>query len=83
MEPLHFNLEVMVLKKYTIALSSITYAIKAQNLLKQDGISTEVIRTPKNLASGCGYSLCFYDNIEKVLEVLNKNHISLKGIIER
>lgn len=72
----------MVLKKYTIALSSITFAIKAQNLLKYEGIKTEVIRTPKNLASGCGYSIVLYGSVEKALEVLEKNHINQKGIME-
>lgn len=83
MNPCILISEVMVLKRYTIALSSITYAIKAQNLLKYEGINTEVIRTPKNLASGCGYSIAFYGDVEKVIEVLNRNNISQKGIMER
>jgi hypothetical protein len=72
----------VILKKYTIALSSITYAIKAQNLLKYEGIKTEVIRTPKNLAFGCGYSIVLYGDIDKALAILERNHINQKGIME-
>lgn len=45
------------MQKTIIALSSITYAIKAKNLLDSKGIRCEIIRTPKNLGSGCGYSI--------------------------
>lgn len=45
------------MQKTIIALSSITYAIKAKNLLDLKGIRCEIIRTPKNLGSGCGYSI--------------------------
>ena len=67
---------------YLIALTSITYAIKAQNMLKSYGYYCEVQRTPKNLAKGCGYSIRVKDNIDAILKILDKANISHTGYIE-
>lgn len=70
------------MKSYTIALASITYAMKAQALLRDEGIKSEVIRTPKNLASGCGYSVRAWGDIENITAVLNSGGITSRGFIE-
>ena len=70
------------MKKYTIAFSSVTVAMKAQNVFRSEGIGTEVIRTPKNLASGCGYSLIYYGDIETAMGILEKRWIKCKAIME-
>lgn len=44
-------------EKYIFAFPSVTTAIKAQSVLREYNISAEVIRTPKSLAVGCGYSV--------------------------
>ncbi|MCC8195866.1 MAG: DUF3343 domain-containing protein [Ruminococcus sp.] len=71
--------------KYTLlAVSSITYAMKAKKLLNGMGIFCEVSRTPKNLASGCGYSVRIRDNPDYVTGILEKNVIAVKdrGTVE-
>ncbi len=70
--------------KYTLlAVSSITYAMKAKKLLNGMGIFCEVSKTPKNLASGCGYSVRIRDNPgdnpDYVTGILEKNGIVTKG----
>ncbi|MCD7803600.1 MAG: DUF3343 domain-containing protein [Oscillospiraceae bacterium] len=71
--------------KYTLlAVSSITYAMKAKKLLNGMGIFCEVSKTPKNLASGCGYSVRIRDNPDYVAGILEKNGIAVKdrGTVE-
>lgn len=70
------------MKKYTIAFSSVTVAMKAQSVFRASGYRTEIIRTPKNLASGCGYSLIFYGDIEAATELLERKGIKFKSIME-
>ncbi len=67
--------------KYTLlAVSSITYAMKAKKLLNSMGIFCEVSKTPKNLASGCGYSVRIRDdNPDYVAGILEKSGIAIKG----
>ncbi len=66
--------------KYTLfAVSSVTYAMKAKSLLNSMGIFCEVSKTPKNLASGCGYSVRIRDNPDYVAGILEKNGIATKG----
>ncbi len=44
------------MKKSLIAMTSITYAMKAKNLLNSLKYYCEIQRTPKGLGTGCGYS---------------------------
>lgn len=70
------------MKKYTIAFSSVTVAMKAQSVLRNAGYRTDIIRTPKNLASGCGYSLIFQGDINAVTDILERKGIKFKSIME-
>ena len=45
------------MKKSLIAMTSITYAMKAKNLLNSLKYYCEIQRTPKDLGTGCGYSI--------------------------
>lgn len=67
---------------YLIALTSITYAIKAQNLLKSLGYYCEIQRTPKNLATGCGYSIRVKGNIAEINKILMNASIKQLGYTE-
>ncbi len=64
---------------YIFALASVTYAIKAQSLLKSQGISCAVIRTPKELGKGCGYSIKFFSDAERAAKLLKENNIEIKA----
>lgn len=71
------------MKKYTIAFGSVTIAMKAQSVFRAEGYRTEIIRTPRNLASGCGYSLVFEGDIETATGILEKRGIKFKSIMEQ
>lgn len=67
--------------KTLIALSSITYAIKAKNLLNCSGYYCEIERTPKGLAKGCGYSIRVKNDINLILSILAYEGIVVKDYI--
>ena len=70
------------MNSYTIAFTSVTIAMKAQSVLRSKGFFTEVIRTPRNLASGCGYSLVLSGEIEEAIDYLEKSGIKHKAVME-
>ncbi len=63
------------MKLYMIAMRSITYAIKAKELLNKMGFFCEIEKTPKELASGCGYSIKVRDEPEKIKKLLKERGI--------
>ena len=63
------------MKQYLIAMRSITYAIKAKELLNKLGFFCEIEKTPKDLASGCGYSIKIRDEPEKIKKLLKERGI--------
>lgn len=66
--------------EHLIVMSSITYANKAQRILRAAGIRCNIVPTPKDVGSGCGYSLSFFADPDRVTELLNRNGIKYKGI---
>lgn len=70
--------------KKIIVLSSITYALKAQELLKNNGIYSNVTRsrTVKSIR-GCGYGISFDPALsEKAQDLLIKAGIPIIGSTE-
>lgn len=68
--------------KYTlIAVSSITYAMKAKKLLNSAGYFCEVEKTPKNFSTGCGYSIKINVSPDKIIRLLTENGIIYKDIM--
>ncbi len=67
-------------KKYMM-FPSITYALKAKNILRSHGIYADMVKTSqfKN-QKGCGYSLIVNRNFEKALTVLRNNGIEITDI---
>ena len=63
------------MKLYLIAMRSITYAIKEKELLNRLGLFCEIEKTPKDLASGCGYSIKVRDEPEKIKKLLKERGI--------
>ena len=64
--------------KNLIAMTSITYALKAKRLLNNKGYYCEVVRTPKNLSTGCGYSLSVTKDPREIILILEDNNIPHK-----
>ena len=67
------------MQKSLIAVSSITYAMKAKKLLNNMGLYCEIQKTPKNLGSGCGYSIRVRDDINYIFSILDSANIAHKG----
>ncbi|MBR4622028.1 MAG: DUF3343 domain-containing protein [Ruminococcus sp.] len=71
------------MQKHLIAMTSITYAMKARALLAGMGMYCEVVRTPKNTGTGCGYSIAVRDDPKEIASILNSHKIPHKGVIGR
>lgn len=63
------------MRKTLIAMTSITYAMKAKGLLNSMGIYCEVEKTPKNVGTGCGYSIRVREAPDAVIGILDANNI--------
>lgn len=70
--------------KKVIVLSSITYALKAQDLLKNNGIYTKITRSRAvRSVRGCGYGISFDPALaEKAQDLLAKAGIPTVGSTE-
>ncbi|MBQ5315442.1 MAG: DUF3343 domain-containing protein [Oscillospiraceae bacterium] len=66
---------------YLITIASITLANKACDILKSNGYACAVEKTPKNFASGCGYSVRLKGNIEYAVSLLESEGITPGSII--
>ncbi len=76
------NLNGLYNNKHLIALTSITYAIKAKNLLNSIGYYCEIERTPKDLSKGCGYSIRVKNDINLILSILASENITVKDYMQ-
>ena len=66
--------------KFLIGMTSITYAMRAQELLTAKKIRSQVVSTPKNVGSGCGYSLSVSGDPNEVKRLLSENGIKYKEV---
>ena len=65
-----------------IGFESITYALKAKNILAAEGIVSEVLRADSEENScGCGYSLMVYRHPARAMRILEENGIRQLGFI--
>ncbi len=64
---------------FIFSLSSVTYAIKAQSILRKNGYRCEVIKTPKDMGKSCGYSIRAYGDRMKARVLLSKQGIDIKS----
>lgn len=69
------------MKKNLIAMTSITYAMKAKDTLNGLGYYCEIERTPKNLGSGCGYSIRVKNESDEITSILKANGIPYKAVL--
>ncbi len=67
--------------KPLIIVGSITYAMKARDILNKVGIISNVVRTPRKYVTGsCNYSLNIKGDVNIASETLEKNGIKVIGI---
>lgn len=64
-----------------IMVSSITYAMKAKSLLRDNNIYADIIKTSKySSQGGCSYSLVLYKKFDRAVEILKENDIDILGV---
>lgn len=68
--------------KALITMTSITYALKAKAYLNNQRLYCEIQKTPKNVGTGCGYSLIIKDDADRIAKILEENNIPYKEIFE-
>ena len=68
--------------KNLIMLTSITYAMKAKDVLIKRGIRSDIVRTPKHTSpTGCGYSLYVPRRFNEAVAILNSSGIKVVGTV--
>jgi hypothetical protein len=64
-----------------ITFPSVHHALKAEKLLRGEGIPVAAINTPRHISSDCGICLRFEENLEpKIKETLKKGGAEYQGI---
>ena len=64
-----------------IVLSSVTYALKGRDILRQHGIKAYVERVPKNIdADGCGYCIYVNGDLSEATRILTDAGIKIRSI---
>ncbi len=69
--------------KPLILVSSVTYAMKARELLLQSGIRGYVERIPKTAETGCGYGVYVPDGADAAEKILRDNGVRVLGRMEQ
>ena len=68
--------------KTLIMVSSVTYAIKGRDLLRNHGIKAYIERTPNaSDRVGCGYSITVSGNVRTAIELLKSAGIKVLGTV--
>lgn len=73
------RLEVIVMGKPLILVSSVTYAMKSRDILTQRGFKAYVERIPPSAGTGCGYGVYVPQGADEAEAVLRENHIKILG----
>lgn len=60
-----------------MTFKSVSYAMKAESILKKSNMEFKIIPVPRSISSDCGISIRFYKNDNKEIESL------LNGIYEK
>lgn len=69
-------------KTYAVVLfKAVSYALKAEKILKQEGLPHKLIPVPKQISSDCGVCLRFERNIQNQIEAALLNKVETEDII--
>ena len=70
------------MNRANIKFSSVTYALRAKEIIEQNGGNVIIKKNPHSLRNeGCGYILSITGNVEKTINLLNKNKIKYIGYV--
>ena len=66
----------MQVKRYIITTGTVTYAIKARDILRKNGFKAATERITSGAGSaGCGYAVIINENLDKAVDLLKKSGI--------
>ncbi|MFI3324974.1 MAG: putative Se/S carrier-like protein [Clostridia bacterium] len=71
------------MKEKLIIVGSITYALKAKDILLKHGIKSYIERNTKTREYGCGYSIFIPNKFEQAETLLREFNVKILAIIER
>lgn len=67
--------------KYEIMVGTVTYALKAREILRGKGFRAYMERKSANIGKyGCGYSVVIYDDPNRARTILEENKINILDI---
>jgi len=67
--------------KYVITFASVHFVMKAEKVLKENGIEVRLIPTPRKISSDCGMSIeIHYENIERIKTLLSNYECKMERI---
>ncbi len=66
------------MNKIRIRFSSVTYALKAKEIVENNG-GKVMLRKNSNNTNGCGYILIVTGNVDKLISLLNINRVKYVG----
>jgi hypothetical protein len=71
------------MRTYTIRLTSVTYAIRAQKLLEQRGIRSHIKKLSQSIGvHGCGYGLSINSDLSQAIQILSSAGIRIVETME-
>ena len=65
---------------YVILFKSVSYALKAEKILKAKGIAHKLIPVPKEISSDCGVCLRFEENFQDQIKEALTNNVQMEEI---
>jgi len=64
-----------------ITFVSIHFVMKAEKVLKKEGIDFRLIPTPRKISSDCGMAIeANYENMERIKTILGSHKCGMEGI---
>lgn len=69
--------------KYVITFASVHFVMKAERVLKENGIEVRLIPTPRKISSDCGMTIeVKKEDLDTIKELLKNREYRLEGIHE-
>lgn len=66
---------------YIVSFNSTHHAIRTDKIFSENKVTSMTLPTPREITASCGISIRFlYEDIDKVIKILQNNNIEYKGI---
>ncbi|MGD0168110.1 MAG: DUF3343 domain-containing protein [Smithella sp.] len=67
---------------YVILFRTVSYALKAEKILKQEGLPHKLIPVPKHVSSDCGVCLLIHTDVKDKIVASLKGKVDIENIRE-